>query len=142
MILLIVGLSAFLGDFGSGTGIPCIVLQGTEWNMSPDTVNYAGKLNVVFLGIGGVLWIPVIYFWGRAPALLWSTVLGTIFTLVCALAPDFSVFYGFRAPMGVTLTAGQTIGLAFIKDMVRWSVELFCPAITDLRYVVLLSRAC
>lgn len=118
MILFIVALSAFLGDFGSGAGIPCIVLQGAEWNMSPNKVNYAGNLNVVFLGVGGLLWIPPIYFWGRAPVLLWSTVLGAIFTLVCALAPNFSIFYGFRALMGLTLTSGQVIGLAFVKDMV------------------------
>jgi hypothetical protein len=49
MILVIVALSAFCGDFGSGAGIPCIVSQGAEWNMSPDHVNYAGNLNVIML---------------------------------------------------------------------------------------------
>jgi hypothetical protein len=47
--LFIVALSAFCGDFGSGAGIPCIVLQGVEWNMTPNQVNYAGNLNVIML---------------------------------------------------------------------------------------------
>jgi MFS family permease len=68
-------------------------------------------------GLGGVLWIPFIYTWGRAPVLFWSTVAGTMFTLGCALSPNFTTYYSMRALMGVTLTAGQTIGLAFIQDM-------------------------
>jgi len=85
--------------------------------MSPNAVNYSGNLNVAMLAVGGLLWIPPIYFWGRAPVILWSTVLGTIFTLVCVVTPSFQVFYGFRALMGITLTAGQTVGLAYIKDI-------------------------
>lgn len=34
MILVIVALGAFAGDFGSGAGISTIVLQGEEWHMS------------------------------------------------------------------------------------------------------------
>ena len=47
MILFILALSAFCGDFSSGAGVPCIVLQGEEWHMSPDKVNYSGNLNVL-----------------------------------------------------------------------------------------------
>lgn len=73
MILVIVALGAFCGDFGSGAGISTIGLQGEEWDMSPNKVTYAGNLNVVILGIGGLFCIPFIYFWGRAPVLFWTT---------------------------------------------------------------------
>ena len=49
MLLFIVALSAFCGDFSSGAGIPCIILQGVEWDMDPNKVNYAGNLNVIML---------------------------------------------------------------------------------------------
>ena len=49
MILFILALSAFCADFGSGAGVPCIVLQGKEWNMDPNVVNYAGNLNVLMM---------------------------------------------------------------------------------------------
>lgn len=42
---------------------------------------------------------------------------GTFFTLGCCLTQDFSSFYALRALQGFTLTSGQTIGLAYIKDM-------------------------
>ena len=89
----------------------------TRMGYVSNKVNYAGNLNVLFLGFSGVMWIPPTYFWNRAPVLFWSTLTGTFFTLACALAPNFTVFYAFRALMGITLTAGQTIGLAFLKDM-------------------------
>jgi hypothetical protein len=40
-----------------------------------------------------------------------------MFTLGCAVTDSFTTFYGLRALMGFTLTACQTIGLAFIKDL-------------------------
>ena len=49
MMLFIVALTAFLGDFASAAGVPVIVAQGQEWNMSPLVVNYAGNLNVIML---------------------------------------------------------------------------------------------
>lgn len=49
LMLAVVSTTAFLGDYGSGSGIPLIVLQGEEWGMSPAKVNEAGNLNVVML---------------------------------------------------------------------------------------------
>ncbi|KAI9810481.1 MAG: hypothetical protein M1827_006257 [Pycnora praestabilis] len=49
--------------------------------------------------------------------MFWSTLLGTFFTLACAVTNDFTVFYAFRALMGFTLTAYQAVGLSVIKDM-------------------------
>ncbi|KAF2205365.1 MFS general substrate transporter [Delitschia confertaspora ATCC 74209] len=117
LMLLAVSLPAFLGDFGSGSGIPLIVLQGQEWGLSPAKVNQSGNLNVLMLGIGGLLWIPLASCWGRAPILFWSTLTGTFFTLACALAPNFDTYYSFRALMGLTLTAFQVVGLSCVKDM-------------------------
>ena len=49
MMLFMVALTAFLGDFGSAAGVPPIVLQGAEWGLSPAKVNEAGNLNVLML---------------------------------------------------------------------------------------------
>lgn len=40
--------------------------------MLPNDVNKAGNLNVLLLGIGGMIWIPPLYFWvGRlSPSLI------------------------------------------------------------------------
>ncbi|KIW83165.1 hypothetical protein Z517_02409 [Fonsecaea pedrosoi CBS 271.37] len=117
MILICVAFGAFAGDFGSGAGVGTIVVQGIEWNMSPVVVNYAGNLNVIMCGVSGLIWMPLLNYWGRTPVLFWSSVMGAAFTLGSALAPNFAAFYGFRTLQGVTQSTGQTIGLAFIHDM-------------------------
>lgn len=117
LMLAVVSTTAFLGDYGSGAGIPLIVLQGEEWGLSPAKVNEAGNLNVLMLGIGGLFWIIVSSWWGRAPVMFWSTLMGAFFTLACAVTTSFPVFYAFRALMGLTLTAYQVVGLACVKDM-------------------------
>ncbi|GAA6020660.1 hypothetical protein JCM10207_007814 [Rhodosporidiobolus poonsookiae] len=116
-ILLIVALAAFGGDFQSGAGIPLLSSQGAEWGLSPARVNEAGNLNVLFLGIGGLIWIPPLYFWGRLPVLFWTQLIGTFLVLGSVLVNDFNSYYALRPLTSVFLTAGQTIGLTFVKDM-------------------------
>ena len=41
----------------------------------------------------------------------------TMFTLGCARAPSFEVYYAMKALQGITIGAGQTCGLAFLQDM-------------------------
>ncbi|KAH7061955.1 major facilitator superfamily domain-containing protein [Paraphoma chrysanthemicola] len=117
LILFTVAWGALCADFTSAAGIPCIFLQGAEWHMSPDKVNYANNLNVLMMGIGGLLWIPLISFFGRAPVLFWTCLCGTLLTLGAALSTDFSTHYAMRSVMGFFLTAPQTISIACIKDI-------------------------
>ena len=68
-------------------------------------------------GLGGLLWVPMTSFWGRAPVLLWTTILGLIFSILAATASDFNTFYAMRALTGLFITAPQTIAIAFLRDM-------------------------
>ena len=122
MILAIISMAAFLGDFQGGVGIPTILLQGAEWNRLPNEINYALNLNIIMVGISGMLFTPMLNFWGRMPVLFWSTLLTLGFTLAICLSPSYEVFYGFRVLEGFTGALGQTIGLALIKDM--WCFHL------------------
>lgn len=116
-MLFVISLTGFLGDFASGAGVPLIFAQGEYWHMSPLKVNESGNLNVLMLGIGGLFWIILTNYWGRAPVMFWSTLTGTFFTLACAVTTDYQTYYAFRALMGLTLTAYQIAGLAVVKDM-------------------------
>lgn len=117
MCLVLVAFGGCNADFGSGVGIPGLLLMGAEWSMTPTQVNYAGNLSVLFLGVGGLFWIPVIHYWGRAPTFFWTQLIGTFMTLGCALTPNFAGYYGFRALQTFFLTSGQTMGLTVVKDM-------------------------
>lgn len=49
MVLITVGLLAFNADFSGASVGACVLVQGKEWGMTPNHVNYAGNLNVVML---------------------------------------------------------------------------------------------
>ena len=115
-MLFVVALTGFLADFTSAAGVPLIQVQGVEWGLDPNVVNYAGNLNVAFLGIGGIFWAIVCSFWGRLPVMFWSTLLGAICVLVTAVTNDFQVYYAFRTLTGFFLSSYQVVGLACIKD--------------------------
>ncbi|GAA6063018.1 hypothetical protein JCM10212_001797 [Sporobolomyces blumeae] len=117
LMLAILALGAFGSDFQSGAGIPLLESQAEEWGLTPTHVNYAGNLNVLMLGLAGLVWIPPLYFWGRLPVLFWTQCIGTFLVLGSALAPSFTAWYALRPLTSVFLTSSQTIGLAFIHDM-------------------------
>ncbi|EXJ67941.1 uncharacterized protein A1O5_08555 [Cladophialophora psammophila CBS 110553] len=117
LILVTIAVAAFQSDFQTAVGVPGLIAQGIEWNLSPTHVNYAGNLNVLMNGIGGVFWMPFIYFWGRAPVLFWVTFTGAFLTLGVCLVEDFTGFYALRALTGFFVSGSLTVGLAFIQDM-------------------------
>ena len=49
LILLVISISAFMGDFQAGAAIPCIIPQAVEWRLSPTHVNYANNLGVLMV---------------------------------------------------------------------------------------------
>lgn len=74
--------------------------------------------NVLLLGIGGLVWIPPLYFWGRLPVLFWTQLLGTLMVLGSVLVTSFNQYYVLRPLTSLFLTAGQTIGLTFVCVLV------------------------
>lgn len=67
--------------------------------------------------MGSLLWLPFIYFWGRAPVLFWTCLLGTVFQIASAAAPDFTSYYAFRGLNGVFITSGVATGLTLVKEL-------------------------
>lgn len=138
LLLLTISLAAFQSEFQTAAGVPSVGLQGVEWNLNPVHVNYAGNLNVLMKcvttspplrhpfthsltfscsGIGGLSWVPLICFWGRAPVLFWATFIGTFLPLATCLVPTFAGYYGLRALMGFFFSSSPAVGLAFIQDI-------------------------
>ncbi|KAF4999954.1 hypothetical protein FDECE_11356 [Fusarium decemcellulare] len=116
LILLTVAWAAFTADFTSASGSAPIILQAMEWHKSVGTINQTNSISVLMMGVGGLIWVPLTSFIGRAPTLFWSTFFGLVFSIITAVSPNFTTFYAMRAMSGLFLTSGQTIAVAFIKD--------------------------
>lgn len=67
--------------------------------------------------LGGLLWVPMTSFIGRAPTLFWSNLFGLVFSIATAVSLNFTTFYAMRALTGFFITSSQTISIAFIRDM-------------------------
>ncbi|KAJ5673957.1 major facilitator superfamily domain-containing protein [Penicillium macrosclerotiorum] len=116
-ILLCAAFSGFAADFMVSESVACIILQAEEWKISSDGANYPNNLALIMLGVSSLLWMPLLNSWGRIPVLFWSTVLGLLFTLGCALTPGISTYYPLRVLQALSQGTGATAGLAFIDDL-------------------------
>ena len=115
-MLLLVSLGSFAGDFGATSGIPAIILQSKQWNVTVTQANAPNSINALMCGVSGIIWMPLLNSWGRMPVLFWSALLGLGFSIGAVLAPTYEVHYAMRVLQGITQSTGQTIGLAFVKD--------------------------
>lgn len=115
-VLLALCVASFAGD-ASGIVVPSVVLQGVDWNMSANDVNKATNLNVLMLGLGGLVCVPLLESWGRAPVLFWSAFLGFFSVLGMALSYSFTTWYAFRAISGLLYSSSIASGLCLINDM-------------------------
>lgn len=111
------GLAAFGGDLATASGIPTIILQAEEWNISPVKANYPNNIASLISGVSGLVWIPWISCWGRMPVLFWSTVIGLLLYLGAILTSDFNAYYALRVLSALNSSVGQTIGLSFVQDL-------------------------
>ena len=95
-MLLLVAFGAFWGDFAALAGIPAILVQAEEWQVSPTRANYPNNLASIMCGVSGLIWMPLVNSWGRIPVLFWSCFLGIMFTLGCVLSPNYTTYYVMR----------------------------------------------
>ncbi|KAJ6006996.1 major facilitator superfamily domain-containing protein [Penicillium canescens] len=116
-ILITIAWGALCADFTSAMGPSVIFPQAIEWQISPDTANRANSMNVLFGGIGGLIWVPMSSCLGRAPVLFWTTIAGFGFSIGAAVSPTYECYFAMRVLTALFLTAGQTMVIAFIKDL-------------------------
>lgn len=46
-ILIIISLAAFQADFSLAVGVPCVITQATEWDVTPNDVVRVGSLSTI-----------------------------------------------------------------------------------------------
>ncbi|KAF4547707.1 Hypothetical protein D9617_37g012330 [Elsinoe fawcettii] len=117
LILFTVAWGSLCSDFTSASGSATVIVQAAEWGESANAVTQTNSLNILMMGLGGLIWVPMVSYFGRAPVLFWTTVIGFIFTILATVSSSFEMFYATRALQGLFITAAQTISIAFLKDM-------------------------
>ncbi|KAH7129144.1 major facilitator superfamily domain-containing protein [Dactylonectria macrodidyma] len=117
LVLFTVAWAALCTDFTAAAGTTIIFNQAAQWNKTPNRINDANAMCVLFNGLGGLLWVPLSSIWGRAPVLFWTTVVGLAVNLGSAVADSYGTYFAMRVLSGLFLTSGQTMTIALLKDM-------------------------
>ncbi|KAF8248531.1 MFS general substrate transporter [Wilcoxina mikolae CBS 423.85] len=108
---------SFLTDFLAGIGVPMMVPQSKEWNVSLVDVSRSLTGNTFTQGIGSLVAVPFARRFGYLPVMFWSTLLTVFFTMVCAVAPTWIGFIAVRILQGFFSTTAQVLGLTIIQEM-------------------------
>ena len=137
LILFTAAWGALCPDWTSASGPTTIFPQAEQWHMSPNRANspnahqhfvwvlrptlygnaYIFANERTARGIGGLFWVPVSSFWGRAPVTFWTSVLGLAVIIGSATATTYPTYFAMRALTNFFLTAGQTMNIALLKDV-------------------------
>ncbi|KAF5020983.1 hypothetical protein F66182_6995 [Fusarium sp. NRRL 66182] len=117
LVLFTIAWAALCADFTSAAGSSIIFDQAADWHISPGRANQPNAINILMNGIGGLLWVPLSSIWGRAPVLFWTNVAGLAVNIGTAVAPNYDTYFAMRALSGLFLTSGQTIAIAFLRDI-------------------------
>ncbi|KAI1490731.1 major facilitator superfamily domain-containing protein [Biscogniauxia mediterranea] len=117
LILFTVAWGGLVADWTIASGPTVIIEQAAEWGITPNEANRPNSISVLLGGLGGLLWVPMSSFWGRAPVAFWTTVAGLAVSIGAAVSPTYECYYAMRALSALFLTSGQTMSIAFLKDM-------------------------
>ncbi|KAL9108715.1 MAG: hypothetical protein Q9227_006511 [Pyrenula ochraceoflavens] len=116
-VLLTLGASALLTDWGMTWGTTMFEAQAMEWNMSVPDVSNSLSPGVFMQGPGGVFAAILVQRFGRLPVLFWSQFLSCMMVIAASQASGYAGFTAARTLQGLFNTAPQIIGLSFIHDM-------------------------
>ena len=132
-VLLTLGASALLTDWGSTWGTTMFEAQAMEWKMTVPDVSNSMSPGVFMQGPGGVFAAILVQRFGRyvcsitfsliaadlysLPVLFWSEFLSCMMVIAASQASGYAGFTAARTLQCLFNTAPQIIGLSFIHDM-------------------------
>ncbi|KAI5849177.1 major facilitator superfamily domain-containing protein [Tricharina praecox] len=108
---------SFLTDFLSGYGVPMMLPQSQEWGVSLIDVTRSLTGNTFTQGLGSVLTIPFAQRYGVLPVMFWCTSMTLMFTILCAVSPNWIGSIAIRVLQGFFSSAPQVLGLTIIQEM-------------------------
>ena len=135
-ILAVLAFCAVTPDLASAWGVPLIVPQSIDWNISTTDAGRSLSGNVFCLGVGGIVAVPLSQRYGRLPVLFWSMFCTMLLTIGLCLCPNWVPYIAVRCLQGFFCTSPQVIGLSMIHDMFFWHEHARCINIWAFCYIM------
>jgi MFS family permease len=95
----LVAFMAFQGPFDSASPAAGFVEQSKAFGVPTAKMLDSIGPHAIFLGIGGLLWVPLAHRYGRSPIYVCAAAVATLGALGCALSNSLGAFIGARVSL-------------------------------------------
>jgi MFS transporter, putative metabolite:H+ symporter len=114
---LVVGAATFFDALDALAIAYVMPVLAPLWQLAPAEIG--ALISIGFIGqlLGSILFGWIAERWGRIAALLWSVVIFSIFSALCALAWDYSSLFIFRVFQGIGLGGEVPVAAAYINEI-------------------------
>ncbi|KAJ5833660.1 hypothetical protein N7474_001971 [Penicillium riverlandense] len=119
IILMQCGLHALGPGFTCAILIPSTGQIATQFGVTPQTATYLVAVQVLFLGLGPFLWIPLMNSYGRRPALIGSMLLSSIAALGGGFAKTYGTLMTARVFQIIGISSGLVVPGVIVVDLFR-----------------------
>jgi len=118
--LLQLSFNAMMSGFTSAIIIPGFLIIAKAFDVSEQEASYLGSVNVLFLGLGPLVWLPLSQKFGRRASLIAGMLLSFCANIGGAYAKTYGTLMVARIFQAIGISNGITTGAAIV-------VELFGP---------------
>ncbi|KIW97740.1 uncharacterized protein Z519_01324 [Cladophialophora bantiana CBS 173.52] len=107
----------FLSNYVTVSLSPILVSIITDFNISVDQAGYLITLNLLFLGLGNLFWVPLSERMGKRPVLIACALTYFVCSIWAAVAKTYGSFLGARIMQGFGASASEALGPAVVADL-------------------------
>ncbi|PDW04321.1 MFS transporter [Candidatus Viridilinea mediisalina] len=95
---------------------PILPVLSAEFGVAPATAGLSVSAVVLMIALASLASGPLSDMLGRKPVMVWSCGLLALPTLLCALAPNFTLLLFFRALQGICIPGLTAVAVAYMGD--------------------------
>lgn len=112
-----VSLFVFLSNYITNSISPILVPIAIDLNISLTQASYLLTLNLLFLGLGNLFWVPLALKIGKRPVWVMCAIIFFASSIWSAVANDFGSLLGARIVQGFGASAAEALGPTVVGDL-------------------------
>ncbi len=120
------GFFVFLSNFITNSIAPVLVLVAKDFDVTVTKASYLFSINLLFLGLGNLFWIPLSLKIGKRPVLVLCAIIFFVSSIWSAVAKSWGSLLGARIIQGFAASSVEGLGptvigdLFFVHERGRW----------------------
>ncbi len=107
----------FLSNFITNSIAPILVVIATDFGVTVTKASYLFSMNLLFLGLGNLFWIPLSLKIGKRPVLVMCATIFFVSSIWSAVAKNWGSLLGARIILGFGASAVEGLGPTVVGDL-------------------------